>query len=171
MSNMHRHGRSSGQGRKLAELLQGIHHSLEGCAIAFPPSLRAGWLQRLAVASKKGYADAILIGPLLSDVARAGNVEIVRSILAAGVDPDVESLDGCTPLFGAVLGGNLDAISALLEKGADKDRAVVAIPHFPGKGPPVGRTPLMAAVDNGTVGAVRLLLDAGQTLRRQTWMA
>lgn len=83
-----------------------------------------------------------------------GRDENVRLLLAAGADPNVESMgptDG-TPLCGAASWGWAEVVQALLAHGADPNRR-----EDGGTGP----TPLWWAARGGHGETVRLLLEAG----------
>lgn len=58
--------------------------------------------------------------PLLDATAR-GDVESVRSLLDAGVDPNMARADGMTALHLAARGGHLEIVEGLLEAGAKVD--------------------------------------------------
>src|ERR1044071_4175709 len=51
--------------------------------------------------------------------ARDGNADVVKHFLAAGMDPEVRTKDGQTPLMVAALENKLDVAKLLLEHGAD----------------------------------------------------
>ena len=75
---------------------------------------------------------------------------VLRLLLENGGDPNVATLNGLTPLGGASLRGDVDAMRLLIDKGAHIDAKNGA-----------GATALMAAATNGNPHAVRLLLDKG----------
>jgi len=72
--------------------------------------------------------------------ARQGCAECIKVLAALKADVDFTDQDGVTPLVNALINGHYDAASALLDAGAD-----------PNKADNVGRTPLYAAVDMNTV--------------------
>lgn len=51
-----------------------------------------------------------------------GRADIVRGLLAAGVDKDKVAHDGITPLYIAAQNGDFEVVRALLDAGADKDK-------------------------------------------------
>ncbi|HRC85604.1 MAG TPA: ankyrin repeat domain-containing protein [Thermoanaerobaculia bacterium] len=59
------------------------------------------------------------VQPLHSAVA-AGNLPVVRRLLAAGADPNGRQQVGFTPLMGAAAGGHREILELLLAHGADK---------------------------------------------------
>lgn len=75
---------------------------------------------------------------------------VLRLLLENGGDPNVATLNGLTPLSGAALRGDVDAMRLLIEKGATVDAKNGA-----------GATALMAAATNGSPAAVQLLLEKG----------
>lgn len=56
---------------------------------------------------------------LLSETVSSGNAAHVRSLLAAGADPNQTSQGGQTPLILAIVSGNLHLVRMLLDAGAD----------------------------------------------------
>jgi ankyrin repeat protein/mono/diheme cytochrome c family protein len=75
---------------------------------------------------------------------------VLRFLLENGGDPNVATLNGLTPLGGAALRGDVDAMRLLIDKGAAIDAKNGA-----------GATALMNAATNGSLGAVQLLLEKG----------
>ena len=75
---------------------------------------------------------------------------VLRFLLDNGGDPNVATLNGLTPLSGAALRGDVDAMRLLIDKGATIDAKNSA-----------GATALMAAATNGSPRAVQLLLEKG----------
>src|SRR5688572_30504831 len=51
--------------------------------------------------------------------ARQGNVDAVKLFLDAGMNTEVKTRDGQTPLMVAALGNQIDVVKLLLENGAD----------------------------------------------------
>jgi ankyrin repeat protein len=77
-------------------------------------------------------------------------LSVLRFLLDNGGDPTVATLNGLTPLSGAALRGDVEAMRLLIEKGAIVDAKNGA-----------GATALMAAATNGSPSAVELLLEKG----------
>ncbi|MEO5739683.1 MAG: ankyrin repeat domain-containing protein [Vicinamibacterales bacterium] len=75
---------------------------------------------------------------------------VLRFLLDNGGDPNVATLIGLTPLNGAALRGDVDAMRLLIDKGAIVDAKSGA-----------GTTALMSAAINGSPAAVQLLLEKG----------
>ena len=99
-------------------------------------------------ASKRG-----LHGGKLIENARDGNADVVKHFLAAGMDPEVRTKDGQTPLIVAALENKLEVAKLLLEHGAD----VNAKNKYNG-------TELMSAAWKGHAEMVDLLLTDGPDL-------
>ena len=85
--------------------------------------------------------------------ARMGDEAAVKSLLEAGVDPDVPDKDGETPLLLAAYFGRTEVVRLLLDSGAEIDMADA-----------FGRTPLMRASQLGRGEVVQLLLGASADL-------
>ncbi len=75
---------------------------------------------------------------------------VLRFLLENGGGPNVATLNGLTPLGGAALRGDVEAMRLLIDKGAAIDAKNGA-----------GATALMNAATNGSLSAVQLLLDKG----------
>ena len=56
---------------------------------------------------------------LIHDAALDGDIDEVQRQLDAGVDPNLKSFKGATPLFYAVYGGHLEVVELLITRGAD----------------------------------------------------
>lgn len=96
--------------------------------------------------------------PPLAQAAARNDVTAIRRLLADGHTAD-EHGDSWTPLIWAARSGSLDAITALLDAGADVD--------LPGPtGDDWDATPLQHAILARQIAAVRLLLDRGADLNR-----
>lgn len=150
----------------------------------------------LSVAVTFGSAVRAAEDSPLVQSARAGNVPVVRELIASGEDVNATAGDGSSSLLWAAYNFDQTMARILIEAGADVDRAnnygitplvqasrvgdeaMVGILLDAGADPllthPDGETPLMAASRSGNVGAVRLLLDGGadvnatDTYQRQT---
>lgn len=55
----------------------------------------------------------------LADATRQGNLEIMKLLIKAGADVNLQMEEGDTALMDAALAGNLDAVKILVEAGAD----------------------------------------------------
>jgi ankyrin repeat protein len=75
---------------------------------------------------------------------------VLRFLLDTGGDPNAATLNGLTPLGGAALRGDVEAMRLLIDRGAVIDAKNGA-----------GATALMAAATNGNPSAVQLLLEKG----------
>jgi|GEM_PF-1002777 len=102
----------------------------------------------------------------LLGAAKRGNVEIVRSALVAGIDPNTSEPPAGrqrrhkTALMFAAEGGHLEAVKLLVERGA-----AVNLSDRPGK--KLGKTPLMYGAECDRAAVVRFLLLAGATVDAQ----
>jgi ankyrin repeat protein len=86
-----------------------------------------------------------------------GGNAVLRLLLDNGGDPNTATLVGLTPLSGAALRGDVEAMQLLLAKGANIHAKNGA-----------GATPLMAAATNGSASAVQLLLDRSADVNVRT---
>lgn len=107
------------------------------------------------------FSEAALLG-----AAKQGNLEILRSALQAGINPNTKELEERrntrhkTALMFAAERGHLEAVRILLEAGAD-----VNLSDRPGK--KLGKTPLMYGAESGHAEIIRLLLESGATVDAQ----
>ena len=96
----------------------------------------------------------------LLEAAHSGDVQEVKRLLQAGVDPDVKDDRfapwDVTPLMRAARAGHVAVVRALLDAGA---RVKARDKHFPGE--PAGYTALHYAVMKRHMEVARLLVDAG----------
>ncbi|MCG8428325.1 MAG: ankyrin repeat domain-containing protein [Chromatiales bacterium] len=121
--------------------------------------------------------------PALIEAAKSRDLSTVQSLLADGVDPNVQQADGATALHWAVFREDSSLVEVLLESGADVNAVnrLGASPLFiaakSGAGEMVarlvdagadpnlqlemGETPLMTAARSGTATGVRRLIEAG----------
>ncbi|MGD9567206.1 MAG: M48 family metallopeptidase [Sedimentibacter sp.] len=112
-----------------------------------------------------------------------GDVNKVKELLNEGIDPNVQDMDGWTPLMWAAWEGNVEMINILIEAGADPNMIdyyeetalikaiysnnVEAINALILSGAELemidssGWTPLIYAVSNGSIEPVQALIDAG----------
>lgn len=117
-------------------------------------SIKLGWIA-LAMA----LAAALAMSPSLwadeiHEAAKQGNLEKVRSLVAA--DPALvaaKDKGGETPLHWAAYSGNVDVVRFLLDKGAEVDAKNVR-----------GLTPLAFTAVQGRIEAAGLLIERGLTL-------
>ena len=146
----------------------------------------------LAVAGFSGQASAQQGS--LADAVRTGNIDTVRTLLAAGVNVDTPEADGTTALHWAVRERNPEMTRLLIEAGAYvrvENRYGVTPLHLAALAAdagmietllaagaevdgasPEGETVLMTASRTGNVEAVQVLLDAGaDPNRREGWHA
>jgi uncharacterized protein len=121
-------------------------------------------------------------GPMIRAV-KAGDLAVVRALIASGEDVNARSGDGSTPLLWAVHNAETEIARVLIGAGADVDVAnaygvtplldasrtgdaamvdlLLQAGADPARTHPEGETALMAAARSGSVRAVRLLLDRG----------
>ena len=90
----------------------------------------------------------------LVEAANSGNVEQVRSLLAAGADPNVRTEKGYTPLMLAAASNYLEVVQLLLDKGADPN-----LQSNP------GYTALMLATAEGYDNIARVLIERGANVK------
>lgn len=87
---------------------------------------------------------------------RAQNVDSVKTLLRARVDPNEKNDEGFTPLIKAAETGNLEIIQLLVEAGAEIDSPAQ-----------YGITPLMVAAAGGHHQVVSYLINKGASVHRQ----
>lgn len=94
-------------------------------------------------------------GPLgdavLLDAARAGDLGLVKKLVAQGHSVNRDSGSGDTPLFSAVKGRNADVAAFLLSRGANVNA----------RNSLGGKSPLMEAANSGDIEMLKLLLAQG----------
>jgi ankyrin repeat protein len=89
--------------------------------------------------------------PLLA-ASIAGHVEVVKKLICAGSDVNLQDDDGSTPLWWAANGGHARVVHELLYAGADTECSFI------------GTTPLFAAAQNGKCEVVEVLLRGGANI-------
>jgi ankyrin repeat protein len=121
-----------------------------------------------------------IIGPPLNMALRLGYRTIARTLIDLGADLHKKDRYGCTPLWFAVNGGDLEMTTLLLNKGAmlDKDLASLGLQRAVvgnkvdmlrlllsrGADPNstyMGATPLVHACHQKAIPMIRILLDSG----------
>jgi ankyrin repeat protein len=117
--------------------------------------------------AKASIGDIEFSAPALLGAAKQGNLEILKSALAAGIDPNVSEIDDNprnprhkTALMFAVERGHLAIVEHLIIAGAD-----VNLSNRPGK--KLGKTPLMYAAESDHPEIVKLLLRSGAIVDAQ----
>lgn len=120
---------------------------------------------------------------VIAEAVAEGNVEKVKELLNDGIYPDIQDMDGWTPLMWAAQDGNVEIINILIEAGADPNmidyyeetaltkaiysnnieaiNALIPQGADPNKTDSSGWTPLMYAATNGEIEPVKVLLEAG----------
>lgn len=89
---------------------------------------------------------------VLAWAARAGRADIIRLLHRCGTTADTTDVGGKSPLFRAVMSGDLDTVQALLGGGASPN---------PPRSEMVSMSPLDWAITMGTPDMVRLLVERG----------
>lgn len=89
----------------------------------------------------------------LFNAATSGDVDLLRTLLRCGVEPDVASPDGVTPLVVAAEWQHEEAVQLLLSAGA-----------LPDGGPNLNSSPLCRAAEFGLYDMVEILVNAGASL-------
>lgn len=109
-----------------------------------------------AGAQQNWQADETTTPELVLLVAAAnGDTAVLRTVLASGVDPEIFSSAGITPLAYAVSNRQTAAAKMLLDSGADPDNTT----YF-------GQTPLILAIKNGDLPMAELLIRAGASVSK-----
>ena len=93
----------------------------------------------------------------LWSAAAAGNATMVRKMLHAGANPDIES-NGFPALCVSAISGHADAVQMLCEGGAEPDAVVKA------EGDVCGATAMYLAAHGGHASIIELLVEAGGTV-------
>ncbi|KAL9609743.1 MAG: hypothetical protein Q9167_005513 [Letrouitia subvulpina] len=91
--------------------------------------------------------------------AKAGNVQLVKTLLGAGAQPDAHPMGEQTAMRAAATRGDMEMVRLLLQAGAQVDAA------------PTGQNTAMWSVvaKNGDEAMVRLLLEHGADVHAKTW--
>ena len=92
----------------------------------------------------------------LHQAAKAGEVEIVKDLLAKGADKNEKNDEGWTPLIEAVVANHLGVVQCLVEQDVEKDKANND-----------GATALMYAAQEGHIEVLRYLVEQGVECIRQ----
>ncbi|ATE60509.1 ankyrin repeat domain-containing protein [Thauera sinica] len=114
---------------------------------------RADWAEvakLVKAGANPNVTDEMRRARVLPLAAAAGELEVVRQLLAAGASLDVRGEHGLTPLGAAILRGHLQVVRLLLREGADIERTSAD-----------GNTPLMEAAVLDRVDVAEVLLAAG----------
>lgn len=112
--------------------------------------VRAACLAIVALAATAAPMRAAASDDRLVAAARAGDGQLVRTLLAGGADVKHRQPDGTTALHWAARQGDAEIVQHLLRQGADPNAANR-----------YGVTPLAGAAASGSLSIVRLLLTAG----------
>ena len=148
----------------LLPLFQWVTTQAPGAAAASKPAAPAGPASPLTAAIRAKDAVAVTAAiaagadakgldgefrtPLITLASLVGDVEVTRTLLAAGADPNAPGSDGNTPLHAAAFAGRLPVVQLLLDAGAD-----------PAKRGPAGASPLDSTnADAGTTAFIAGLL-------------
>jgi len=139
-----------------------------------PPKYSGDVAKDLNVAAEEG--DAETVSALLDQVAisgitgkpgrtalmsaaGSGQMDIVRMLLARGVDINARTQAGFTALMSAAIDGNADMVKVLLERGADVNARMEAGTDG------LGDTALTVAALRGHLNAVRALIAGGADIK------
>ena len=109
--------------------------------------------EMLQVKPRDGESAASAKVEVMGHAAYNGDIELVKTLLAEGIDANASERDDTTPLMWAAMLGNADLVQLLLDGGADPNLA-------DGE----GRTPFATAIDRGNLQAAKLLLAAGAAI-------
>lgn len=115
----------------------------------FDISVRAGICLVIVYFLVNGFTTRISI----MKAALGGNIEVVKTLLDDGVNPDEADALGQTPLLAAVFNGHVEIVEILLNAGANPDITYEN-----------GATALMLAANKGYVEVVNILLNCGANL-------
>lgn len=108
-----------------------------------------------ALKSNQAKTCTITVNPLI-EAAKNGRVDnCERALQEPKIKIDLKDHDGVSPLMHATVGGHIDVVKFLIDKGA----RVAAKDD-------VGETPLMKACKEGNIALLRMILDAQIALRK-----
>lgn len=102
-------------------------------------------------------------GVYIDPAAWPGNVEVVKTLLKAGADPNMVGNGTRSALFDAAVHGHARVVQVLLQAGAHVEAATLG---NRGSSEVEGVTPLIAAAEGGHLDVVHLLVDAGADVNR-----
>lgn len=137
--------------------------AVQGCISSFA-------LANESLANAAEIGDTDLVRQLLSDgidadspltdnstalhsAVMADHPDVVKLLLDAKADPNIQNRYGVTPIYFAAENGNAEILTALLEAGADSNTVI-----------PTGESVLMLAAKTGKTEAVEVLLDHGASV-------
>jgi uncharacterized protein len=106
--------------------------------------------QAEAAQSQAPPAQEAAAQPDLHRAAQAGDLELLRSRLRQGMNPDERDRAMRTPLMDAVKSDRVDAVRMLLDAGADVNATSDS-----------GRTPLIEAAEFGRINSAQILIASG----------
>ena len=84
----------------------------------------------------------------LLEAAATGDIELLRQLIAVGVNVNLTAYNGCTPLHAAASEGQSACVEVLLKNGANINATN-----------DLGETPLFVAVNKDSISCVKLLLS------------
>lgn len=129
---------------KNGEKMENFKYLISLIIILLSPSIIFS-AEKLSQEEQKHWKDMLFQG-----VASPENIDLVKSALAAGINPNIQDASGWTPLEHASYNGFKNSVIILLNAKAD--------PNIQDN---MRRTPLLLAIINDEVDIVRLLLRAG----------
>lgn len=115
-------------------------------------------LVKLLLDAKADVKQSTRRGTALYYAAAKGAAPVVAHLIEQGAVVEEMLPNGVTPLVASIQSGNLKTVEALLEAGADPNRAT----------PSTGITPLMVAADRGVPEIVDRLIEAGADAKKST---
>lgn len=124
---------------------------------AIQKSANFGHVELVEILRTAGAKAGDIDARLLHSAARAGRLDLVKSLLESGVEPDSRGGNAWTPLMAAAGWGHTAVVRELLRVGADVNWSI-----------PNGYTALIFAVRSGHVEVADLLLEAGADITART---